>query len=257
MKKHGMLSIILTILLLLVLSISAGAVQGILVGPDGTPLTGFSNVYVVNGVAQPVYNEADGKWYNVFITGTGENGAPICHLGESMGNTSENKGDGEATPSTPQSNCFAGDTLVLMADGTTKMLQDITAGDKVRGYDFVAGRYTTSEVISNHPAVQDDYYILNGGLKVTAEHPFFAKNFGLTPASTRTAPVTTIKAKDLKDYAILYGIGKSEGSAPEKLTLNSIIHVKESGTFYNLQVNGTRSFFVSSDGRIFVATNSK
>jgi len=252
MKKRSILSVVAAFVFLLALSISAGAAQGIIVGPEGLPLEGFSNVYIVDGNPQPVYNFAEHRWYDVFVVGTDENGTPICHVAPSSGTS----GEGGLNPH-EQRHCFSGSTLVMMADGSTKMIEDITVGEKVMGYDLAAGCFTSCEVVDNYATVQDNYYIFNSGLKVTAGNPFYARNFGPTPASTRPAPVTTIQTQDLKPYATLYGFDALNGSALEKITLSSIVHVNEPGTFYDLQVDGTRNFFVSPDGRVFVATNVK
>ena len=65
-----------------VAGICLGAIQiGTLVDDQGNPLEGFSNVYVEDGKAFPVYNYNDGKWYSVIIIGYDENGNPICRLG--------------------------------------------------------------------------------------------------------------------------------------------------------------------------------
>jgi hypothetical protein len=255
MKKRGFLPIVLMAAFLLALSVSAGAVEGIIVGPDGLPLDGFSNVYVIDGKAQPVYNFAENRWYDVFVIGTDENGTPICHVVPSSRTSNElglDKGNIQEEPK-----CFTGDTLVMMADGSIRMIKDIAAGDRVMGYDFATGRFTPSEVISNKSAVTADYYILNGGLKVTERHPFFAKNLGITPASIGPAPVTTIEARDLRPYATLYGFSTTTGPVIKKITLRSIGHVDESATVYNLQVEGTGNFFVSPDGTFFIASTSK
>lgn len=255
MKKRVMLSIFSALMLVLAFSIAAGAVEGIIVGPEGLPLEGFSNVYVIDGKAQPVYNFAENRWYDVFVIGTDENGTPICHVVSSSRTSNEaglDKGSIEE-----EYECFSGNTLVMMADGSKKMIKDIAAGEKVMGYDFVARRFTSCEVTDNHPAVRNDYYILNGGLTVTAGQPFYAKNFGLTPASTRTTPVTTIETQALKPYATLYGFSTLDGSAMEKITLTSVVHVNERGTFYDLQVDTTGNFFVSPDGRFFVTVKIK
>lgn len=254
MMKRSILSIVAAFVFLLVLSVSAGAVQGLIVGPEGLPLEGFSNVYIIDGNPQPVYNFAEHRWYDVFVVGTDENGTPICHVVPSSNTPGEgglNKGSVE------EHHCFSGDTLVMMADGSTKMIEDIAVGEKVMGYDLAAGRFTSCEVVDNYATVQSNYYIFNGGLKVTAGHPFYATNFGPTPASTRPAPVTTIMTQDLKPYATLYGFNTLNGSALKKITLSSIVHVNESGTFYDLQVDGTRNFFVSPDGAVFVVGKVK
>jgi hypothetical protein len=256
MKKPTILSVISALMLVLAFSISAGAVEGVIVGPEGQPIEGFSNVYVIDGKAEPVYNFAENRWYDVFVVGTDENGTPICHVSPSSHSSNEAGRDKGNLPAT-KPKCFSGNTVVMMADGSMKMIRDITAGEKVMGYDFTAKRFTSCEVLDNDPTVQDDYYILNGGLTVTAGHPFYAKNFGLTPASTRITPVTTIESQDLKPYATLYGFSALNGAALEKFTLTSIVHANETGTFYNLQVDGTGNFFVSPDGKSFTAAKVK
>ena len=62
--------------------------QGLLVDKDGTPIKGFSNVYIENGRAYPVYNAAEQLWYNVFVMGTAPDGTALCTLGASLGTDS-------------------------------------------------------------------------------------------------------------------------------------------------------------------------
>lgn len=255
MKNRSILSILAALMFLLAFSISAGAVEGILVGSDGLPLAGYSNIYVVDGKALPIYNYAEHAWYDVFVVGTDEKGTPICHVVPRTRVMNERGMDKEIEIHVHH--CFSGSTLVKMADGSTKMIKDIAVGEKVMGYDVVAGRFTSCEVVDNYSSVQSNYYILNGGLKVTEGHPFYAKNFGPTPASTRPTPMTTIMTQELKPYATLYGFSTSKSPAIDKITLTSIVHVNEPGTFYDLQVDGTRNFFVSPDGRYFTAVTIK
>jgi hypothetical protein len=249
MKKRNLLLIVSALVLLLVSAVSAGAVEGLIVDRQGLPLEGYSNVYIIDGKPQPVYNLSEHRWYDVFIVGASENGTPLCNVvpSDTFG---EHRGDDRKEK---PFRCFSGTTLVLMADGSTKIIKDIGIGEKVMGYDFAAGRFTSCEVVDNYATVQNDYYILNGGLKVTAGHPFYARNFGPTPASLKPESVKTVMTQELKPYATLYGFNPARDSRLEKLTLNSIIHVSEPGTFYDLQVDGTRNFFVSPDGTLFVA----
>ncbi len=92
MKKHGILLAFFVMVCLLAVSIPAFAAQGIIVGPEGQPLEGFSNVYIIDGVPQPVYNYAENRWYDVFIVGTDENGNPICHVVPSSTNPNDFNG---------------------------------------------------------------------------------------------------------------------------------------------------------------------
>jgi hypothetical protein len=251
-------------MLLLALSVAAGAVEGILVGPDGQPIEGYSNVYVVDGTPQPVYNYNDQQWYSAFLVGTDENGKPVCQISSVIGGGGDKGGGGgkdtdENNPPTKPSEppaCFAGTTLVLMADGSTKMIKDITVGEKVMGYDLATGRFTSCAVVSNESTVKGDYYILNG-LEVTAGHPFYATNFGPTPASLKPASMGIVKSDELKPYATLYGLNPANDSGLRKITLESVVHADGTGTFYNLQVEGTRNFFVSPDGVLFATVAPK
>ncbi len=137
MKRRSLLSVVFALSFLLVLSLSAGAVEGILVGPEGLPLEGFSNVYIIDGKPQPVYNFAEHTWYDVFIVGTDENGVPICNVAP---DPSDNQEQGRDKGNQRRFECFSGTTLVLMADGSAKMIKDIAIGEKVMGYDLAAGR---------------------------------------------------------------------------------------------------------------------
>jgi hypothetical protein len=76
--------------------------QGLLVDQYGTPVKGYSNVYVVDGKAYPVYNSDDNLWYTVFVTGTAADGTPLCTLGYPMGvdSAADEWEDGRA-PATP------------------------------------------------------------------------------------------------------------------------------------------------------------
>ncbi|MEV1329876.1 polymorphic toxin-type HINT domain-containing protein [Micromonospora costi] len=71
---------------------------------------------------------------------------------------------------------FQGDTLVLMADGTTKPIMDVKAGDKVLATDPETGEEGTREV--THLWVHDDQLVnleLADGdtLTTTEDHPFW------------------------------------------------------------------------------------
>ena len=67
--------------------------------------------------------------------------------------------------------CFAGDTQVLMADGESKAIQDIRAGEYVltRKSEGDSG-LVKAKVLKRHETVESGYMILNGELKVTPNH---------------------------------------------------------------------------------------
>jgi hypothetical protein len=90
MKKNAIFIsafVIATLLLAAGMALAAPQ-QGLLVDKYGAPVTGFSNVYIENGRAYPVYDPADQLWYNVFVIGTAPDGTVLCRLGASTGTDS-------------------------------------------------------------------------------------------------------------------------------------------------------------------------
>ncbi len=90
MKRNAF---IISALVLITLLFAAGIAlaapqQGLLVDKYGTPVTGYSNVYIENGRAYPVYDSEDQLWYNVFVIGTAPDGTVLCTLGASLGTDS-------------------------------------------------------------------------------------------------------------------------------------------------------------------------
>jgi hypothetical protein len=71
---------------------AAAPTQGMLVDKNGDPTEGYSNVWIVDGMPQPVYNPATHLWYSLFIIGTGENGVVICALGPPLGTRGDYEG---------------------------------------------------------------------------------------------------------------------------------------------------------------------
>jgi hypothetical protein len=78
----------------------------------------------------------------------------------------------------PGSVCFDGDTLISMADGEVKEIQNISVGEKVLSYNLTSHSYIFSEVkiISKH--FSEDIYLINNKTRVTSGHPFWTKEYG-------------------------------------------------------------------------------
>ncbi len=73
--------------------------------------------------------------------------------------------------------CMAGDTLILMADGRTKALEDLRAGDKIYGTERrgTYRRYVTTEVLAHWSTMRSAYRItLEDGSELVAsgDHRF-------------------------------------------------------------------------------------
>ena len=68
--------------------------------------------------------------------------------------------------------CLVYDTLVLMSNGTYKVIQEIEVGDRVKGFDINTGKAVNTTVIDtlkDHP--RNDYYVINNELNITNDHP--------------------------------------------------------------------------------------
>jgi hypothetical protein len=94
MKKLSLIFLGLTLLIVLCSAgmALAASQQGLLVDKNGDPVTGFSNVWIIDGVAQPIYNPTTHLWYSVFILGPDENGVIICNVGAPLGTRGDYRG---------------------------------------------------------------------------------------------------------------------------------------------------------------------
>lgn len=78
--------------------------------------------------------------------------------------------------------CFAGETLVTMADGSKKQIQDIVDGDQVLAFNFTTGQNETNTVCDIHVrALRNLYtYTFDNGttLIATDDHPLYVMHRG-------------------------------------------------------------------------------
>ncbi|MFH1409547.1 MAG: LamG-like jellyroll fold domain-containing protein, partial [Nanoarchaeota archaeon] len=74
--------------------------------------------------------------------------------------------------------CFAEDTSITLADGTTKHIQDIKEGDLVLSWNFNEHRAVPAEVTATWEGLHENIYIINEKTRVTQEHPFYTKELG-------------------------------------------------------------------------------
>lgn len=128
--------------------------------------------------------------------------------------------------------CFAADTLVMMADGSSKKIIAIKVGDKVKSFDIQTGKVMNTEVINTKRGFAGYYYVINGGLKVTPPHPF------CTPDNK------WVKIRDLKE-------GQTVRVRSSVRKISSIEHKIEGQRIYNIYVKDNHNFFVSGDGKDF------
>lgn len=123
--------------------------------------------------------------------------------------------------------CFAGNTTVLMADGSTKPIKDVVKGDNVMSFD-VAGQWgpLTPKPVSGVITFKDKPVTrINGSLLVTPEHKF-PRGDG-----------NVIKAGDFK----LGDIFITAEGYPVKITKLEPNFATED-TVYNIEVEGNHSY---------------
>lgn len=146
--------------------------------------------------------------------------------------------------------CFPAGTAVVMADGTTKAIEEVEDGDIVIAADpergaeprpcRVAGilhskthRLITVGLDSNGDGVED------GSVSATGEHPFWAKGRGW------------VNAENLKPSDVLTSLSASSATVVRIDTARSEAWIST----YNLDVEGVDAFFVLA-GRIPVLVHN-
>ncbi|WP_375431496.1 polymorphic toxin-type HINT domain-containing protein [uncultured Friedmanniella sp.] len=80
--------------------------------------------------------------------------------------------------------CFVAGTQVLLADGTSKPIEDITVGDEVLAADPDTGETVAKRVVDTYVHADVDTYEVQtstGTVTSTAEHPFWVDGRGWTP----------------------------------------------------------------------------
>jgi RHS repeat-associated protein len=130
--------------------------------------------------------------------------------------------------------CFVAGTQVVLADGTTKAIQDIRPGDKVRSRSERSdekGRLETATVENEFELHAPETLLLKfqGGatLEVTSVHPMYVVGKGFTPAGL-------IKVGDQ--------IAEDRDNTTAKLA--SVVRLTSPKPVYNLTVGGTHTYFV-------------
>ena len=78
--------------------------------------------------------------------------------------------------------CFLPGTLITMADGSKKLIEEISIGDLVMSYDFNSNSLTTDVVSETFKLTNSDiieFSLENGeSLRSTADHPYWVENKG-------------------------------------------------------------------------------
>jgi hypothetical protein len=140
-----------------------------------------------------------------------------------------------------QRSCFVAGTLVTMADGTKKAIEDVQIGEMLLGQDG----YTNRVIAFDHPPLAGrDLIGINGNGKfMTPEHPLFTKNgWRSFSAATFERQFPDMLNLNVKDLQIGDEIQKEDGSW---LTVNSleVFENEPEQTVYNFILDGNNTYF--------------
>jgi len=124
--------------------------------------------------------------------------------------------------------CFAAGTPVSMADGSTKPIEEVKAGDFIKSFDVVTGLYTNSEVTRTFQYNALEYISLRTSagneLKVTPEHLFYVNGAWKEAHSLSVGD------------ALLTPAGTSE-------SVSASVLIKSPISTFSFEVKGTEAYF--------------
>jgi RHS repeat-associated protein len=130
--------------------------------------------------------------------------------------------------------CFTAGTPVQMADGTTKPIEEVKAGDLVQTKDPQSGKVSAGKVtqtlVHQAPATVALTFSTGEVIECTPEHPFYVEGVGFTPAGQ-------------------LGIGTSIVTrAGPAVQVAKVERHDKPATVYNFTVEGTHTYFVGKSG---------
>lgn len=227
--------------------------------------TSFTRFKIDNGSFGTANSQiANGSYINVEITSASTNltlRSTVVTIGEAQEGFSITTGGttGGGTPPPPppdggSGGCFVQGTPVVMADGTTKAIEDVNAGESVKSFrhsslsldedawktwttpEIGNGSFGTSNVVTvTEPHQHTNFYWINYNLKATNEHPLLAFKDGV---------FKFVKVEDLAegDYLIRENGTREEIFAIPHITTSCITHnmdVEDDDTYVVRGGNGT------------------
>ena len=166
--------------------------------------------------------------------------------------------------------CFTPDTKLTLADGTQREIQDLVIGDELLSmrmpnaqtedeHPMIASEVSyaeycitelgesevvTSKIINMFFDFADSYYVINGDIKVTGEHPFFVKvpkGFYLSTDKVDTAEFWCWEyVRNLKVGHIMYDKDMKE------IPIDTIEEIEKEIEIVNIDVDGNNTYFAEN-----------
>ena len=138
--------------------------------------------------------------------------------------------------------CFVAGTPVLLADGSSKPIEDIAVGDQVTAYNPDTGQTETRDVVRTyvHHDVPSYDVTLDIGERVTttSEHPFWVEGRGWTPAAQLRAG-DPLRQPDVSTVAV-----------------QSVHATGQTATVYNFEVDGLHDYYVQAGNTWILVHNA-
>ena len=133
-------------------------------------------------------------------------------------------------------NCFVGDTRVLLADGSSKNIENVVIGDIVSSYDQENKELSDAVVIATRSQVSKNMveFTFSNGVttKNTSDHPYYVEQKGWVSY-----------ADDLKVGDVCY---TNENNNINKVTLTNIKEVDGDSKTYIFTLDRHKTFFANS-----------
>ncbi len=150
-----------------------------------------------------------------------------------------------AAPPKPESGCFLPGTLVRMADGAVKPIEDVRVGDLIISYDTARMIPIEAEVLEIEAPTRQDYYIMAlvdwHDLRLADDHPLYIRRAGyegwgaINPERTLASAGMAVEELRVGDEVLTY-----DGW----VLLTAITHIAEQVQAYNLKrVSPGNTFF--------------
>ncbi len=128
--------------------------------------------------------------------------------------------------------CFTPDTPVVMADGTTKRIDQVEVGEQILAHDPATGQdvpATVERTFTHENVPTLKVTTTNGSVETTATHPFYAEGRGYTPAD------------QLHEGDTLH---TPDGQTTQVVSIQA---TGRSETVHNLTITGFHNYHVATD----------
>ena len=154
-------------------------------------------------------------------------------------------------PTTPSHNpgvfhCFPAGTKVSMACGSSKNIEEVRVGDRVRSYDRAALELAEAEVLELQSGIEKGYWRLNKGiLEITGRHPIYVrKHDGREGWAVLDKKASTHMTLEIGDRIMTLQEGWMIGEWVEVIA--AIEYVPKTTEVYNLKaIGGPHTFFAN------------